>query len=107
MAEQTIFDKIREWIGSVAWTIFLWSAQMTEDEYFAEMDRGRFTGGAGEQLEQLIAAARGLIEYRQQAGPLNFQLEKADTFIFRMRVALEIVGMLQAPSKPETKRRSK
>jgi len=32
--------------------------------------------GAGEQL---ITAARGLVEYRQHAGPLNFQLEKADT----------------------------
>lgn len=49
----------------------------------------------------LIDHAKGLVEYRQQSGPLNFQLEKADTFIFRMRVVLEEMGELKAPSKPE------
>ena len=39
MAQQSFLDKVREWIGGVAWAIFLWSARMTEDEYFAEQDR--------------------------------------------------------------------
>ena len=39
MAQQSILDKVREWIGGVAWSIFLWSARMTEEEYFAELDR--------------------------------------------------------------------
>jgi hypothetical protein len=39
MAQQTIFDKIREWIGGIAWDIFLWSARMTEDEYFDALNR--------------------------------------------------------------------
>lgn len=55
---------------------------------------------AGEDVD-LLEAVHGLIEYRQQAGPLNFQLEKADTFIFRMRVALEAMGQAQEPSNPD------
>jgi len=103
MAQQTIFDNIREWIGSVAFKLYLWSVRMTKEEFWAEQDKDA-ARSAGEQFEQLITAARGLIEYRQQAGPLNFQLEKADTFILWMRAALDAVGMLQ--SHP-IKRRSK
>lgn len=40
----------------------------------------------------LVEAASDLVAYRYAAGPLNFQLEKADTFIFRMRIALEEMG---------------
>lgn len=54
-----------------------------------------------EQVSQLIESALGLIEYRKSAGPLNFQLEKADTFIFRIRVALEAMGVIQLPPKPK------
>ena len=43
MAQQTFLDNVREWIGGLAWSIFLWSARMTEEEYFAELTR------AGEQ----------------------------------------------------------
>ena len=38
MAQQSFLDKVREWIGGLAWSIFLWSARMTEEEYFAELD---------------------------------------------------------------------
>ncbi len=41
MAQQTFLNKVREWIGGLAWSIFLWSARMTEDEYFAELDKQR------------------------------------------------------------------
>lgn len=33
MAQETFFDKVREFIGSIAWSIFLWSIRMSEDEY--------------------------------------------------------------------------
>ena len=33
MAQETFFDKVRDFIGSIAWVVFLWSIQMTEDEY--------------------------------------------------------------------------
>lgn len=39
--------------------------------------------------KELQAAAAELVAYRQSAGPLNFQLEKADDFIRRLRSALE------------------
>jgi hypothetical protein len=41
------------------------------------------------QNERLSIACRGLIEYRDRSGSLNFQLEKADDFIRLMRIALE------------------
>lgn len=33
MGKQSIFDKAREWLGGIAFDIFLWSARMTQDEY--------------------------------------------------------------------------
>ena len=33
MGKQSIFDKVREWLGGIAFDIFLWSARMTQDEY--------------------------------------------------------------------------
>jgi hypothetical protein len=36
--------------------------------------------------DDLLTACEGLIKYRDSAGPLNFQLEKADDFIDLMRV---------------------
>ena len=39
MGKASIFDNFREWIGGVAFAIFLWSARMTEDEYFDELSR--------------------------------------------------------------------
>ena len=39
-------------------------------------------------LNAVVEAARALVEYRDRAGALNFQLEKADDFLFRMRNAL-------------------
>lgn len=37
---------------------------------------------------RLREAAQMLIDYRDRVGPLNFQLEKADDFINRIRAAL-------------------
>ena len=52
MAQQTFLDKVREWIGGAAWALFLWSARMTEDEYFAELDRTAELQRAAVQSEQ-------------------------------------------------------
>lgn len=57
---------------------------------------GLFIQKTNNAMNQLIEAARGLVDYRRRAGPLNFQLEKADDFIFQMSVALEEV---EEPSK--------
>lgn len=51
--------------------------------------------GAGEELRQLrdlIETTRGLVQYRADAGPLNFQLEKADHFIRTLFHLLEAMG---------------
>jgi hypothetical protein len=60
MAQQTFLDKIREWIGGVAWAIFLWSARMTEDEYFAEQDRAAELLRAPVQSEQICPSCDGV-----------------------------------------------
>ena len=52
MAQQSFLDKVREWIGGLAWSIFLWSARTTEDEYFAELDSRSPTLRAPVQSEQ-------------------------------------------------------
>lgn len=39
MAKEVFFDKFRDFIGSIAWVVFLWSIQMTEDEYFRAVVR--------------------------------------------------------------------
>ena len=33
MVRPTFFDNVREWLGGIAFDIFLWSARMTQDEY--------------------------------------------------------------------------
>jgi hypothetical protein len=33
MGNQSFFDKVREWLGGIAFRIFLWSVRMTQDEY--------------------------------------------------------------------------
>jgi hypothetical protein len=33
MGNPTIWDKLREWIGGIAWDVFIWSLRMTEDQY--------------------------------------------------------------------------
>lgn len=40
------------------------------------------------EVERLATAARRLIAYRDAAGALNFQLEKADDFINELRAAI-------------------
>lgn len=39
----------------------------------------------------LLAACKGLVEYRRRAGALNFQLEKADDYIRMMKSAIDIL----------------
>ena len=33
MRSETIFDKVRGWIGYIAWIVFLWSIRMTEEQF--------------------------------------------------------------------------
>lgn len=47
-------------------------------------------------LEAVAEAARGLVYYRRRAGPLNFQLEKADDYINAMRNELEAASAADA-----------
>ena len=46
--------------------------------------------GAGD--DRLRKAAEALIDYRRRAGPLNFQLEKADAYLREIGLALEGEG---------------
>lgn len=34
MGEYTLLDHIRDFIGGIAFTVFLWSARMTEEQYW-------------------------------------------------------------------------
>jgi nitrogen fixation-related uncharacterized protein len=33
MGKQTLFDRLREWVGGVGFRVFLWSIRATQDEY--------------------------------------------------------------------------
>lgn len=59
-------------------------------------DRGFADGSAAESKNQKTAALRTaasrLLSYRDTAGALNFQLEKADDFLNQMRHALAAEG---------------
>ena len=33
MAQETFFDKVRDWLGGIGFNLFLWSIRMTADEY--------------------------------------------------------------------------
>ena len=33
MGKQSLLDRVREWIGGVAFRVFLWSIRMTQDQY--------------------------------------------------------------------------
>ena len=37
MAKQSTLEWIREWIGGIAFNVFLWANRMTFDEYHAEL----------------------------------------------------------------------
>lgn len=39
MGKLSIWDRIRLWIGGIAWDIFIWSTRMTEDEYHESIFR--------------------------------------------------------------------
>lgn len=57
MAKETLFNKIRDLIGGIAWRVYLWSARMSEEEFLAaherqalknlKVDAGDCTCGAG------------------------------------------------------------
>ena len=49
-------------------------------------------GRAKAAAPELLAVCEALIAYRDSAGPLNFQLEKADDYINRLRVIIAKVG---------------
>lgn len=57
MAQETFFDKVREFIGSIAWSIFLWSIRMSEDEYLDAVVRE-----SGLTQRALDAAPMGVAE---------------------------------------------
>ena len=38
MGELTILERIRDFIGSIAWKIWLWSHRWTDDDYWRIMD---------------------------------------------------------------------
>jgi hypothetical protein len=50
-----------------------------------KVDQNGVGEGGGARLSK---AAQGLIDYRRRAGPLNFQLEKADDFLREIQLAL-------------------
>jgi hypothetical protein len=37
MGNFTLFETMREWIGGVAWIVFLWGIRMTEEQYINEL----------------------------------------------------------------------
>jgi hypothetical protein len=37
MEKQSLLDKVREWIGGIAFDVFLWAFRMTADEYRADI----------------------------------------------------------------------
>jgi len=39
MSKTTFFDNVREWIGSIAFAVYLCSIRMTREEFWAEQDR--------------------------------------------------------------------
>ena len=39
MGQASFFDNVREWVGGIAFAIYLWSAKMSEEEFLAEHER--------------------------------------------------------------------
>lgn len=39
MTNQTLGEKIREFIGRLGWKIFLWSIHMTQEQYLSQFDQ--------------------------------------------------------------------
>lgn len=37
MNKETLFDKLRDLIGSLGWKMFLWASEMTEEEYWERL----------------------------------------------------------------------
>jgi len=58
MGKQLFYDTVREWIGGVAFAIYLWSARMTKEEFWAEQEKQaleelRVRSSQDKQLENL------------------------------------------------------
>jgi len=45
MGEQTLWNRIKEFIGHIAWSIYLWSHNWTEDQYFKIADESYENNG--------------------------------------------------------------
>jgi len=39
MAQPSLFDNVRDWIGAFAFAVYLWSIRMTKEEFWNEQER--------------------------------------------------------------------
>ncbi len=39
MGQPSFFDNVREWIGGIAFAIYLWSVKMSDEEFWNEQER--------------------------------------------------------------------
>lgn len=56
--------------------------------WFVRPSEQALASGAGED-DRLTEVCRALVDYRKRAGPLNFQLEKADDYLREIELILE------------------
>ena len=80
MSEPTLLAKIREWISGVAFDVFLWSIQMTQDEYF-----------------DTIIGDHGLIELEQENKDLHDLVWDLRSENYAMRERLEAAQRTTPP----------
>ncbi len=59
---------------------------------------------SGWDMPRLCDIAKALLDYRKRAGPLNFQLEKADFFFRELELALEGEGTSSTEISSEEER---
>ena len=55
MAQETFFDKVRDWLGGIGFNLFLWSIRMTADEY---LDMVSTEGGLIKRIPDAANACR-------------------------------------------------
>jgi len=55
MAQETFFDKVRDWLGGIGFNLFLWSIRMTGDEY---LDMVSTEGGLTKRIPDATNACR-------------------------------------------------
>lgn len=68
------------------------ASQAERREALKSIAREHTQAGEPDAFSELINAAKSLLEYRQSAGAIGFQLEKADAYLDRMRQAIERLG---------------